>query len=115
MVYQIGAFSKKVALSIDTLRFYEKEGLITPARANHLRVYTEQDVLWIEFIKRLKQTGMPIKQIKIYSRLRDIGDTTIAERMTLLDAQKKKLEIEQELIQSHINFINQKITIYKNM
>lgn len=44
-----------------------------------------------------------------------MGDTTIAERMTLLDAQKKKLEIEQESIQSHINFINQKITIYKNM
>ncbi|OAU50022.1 MerR family transcriptional regulator, partial [Lacticaseibacillus rhamnosus] len=59
MGYPIGKFSKMVSLSIDTLRYYEKEHLIIPDRdQNNRRTYSDADQRWIAFIKRLKATGM---------------------------------------------------------
>lgn len=88
-MYKIGEFSKKVNISIDTLRYYEKECLIVPSRVeNNLRVYTNKDIIWIEFIKKLKLTGMSIKNIKKYAKLRYEGDETIPQRMDLLFDQR---------------------------
>ena len=68
MEYSIGEFSKLTNLGIHTLRYYEHEGLIMPERnASNRRCYSDKDLTWIEFIKRLKDTGMPIKEIKHYS------------------------------------------------
>nr|WP_129045678.1 MerR family transcriptional regulator [Companilactobacillus metriopterae] len=116
MMYKIGEFSKKVNISIDTLRYYEKECLIVPERIeNNLRVYNDKDLIWIEFIKRLKLTGMSIKNIKKYANLRYEGNETIPQRLELLFDQRHKLESEQETIKEHINFINNKINIYHKM
>ncbi|WP_432264339.1 MerR family transcriptional regulator [Companilactobacillus metriopterae] len=115
-MYKIGEFSKKVNISIDTLRYYEKECLIVPERIeNNLRVYNDKDLIWIEFIKRLKLTGMSIKNIKKYANLRYEGNETIPQRLELLFDQRHKLESEQETIKEHINFINNKINIYHKM
>lgn len=63
--YSIGEFSKITNLSIYTLRYYEEEELITPSRkSNGHRSYNDSDLRWIEFVQRLKDTGMPIKDIK---------------------------------------------------
>lgn len=63
MPYAIGTFSKLTDLSVDTLRYYEKEGIICPRRgANGRRVYSDEDKTWIDFIKKLKDTAMPIKK-----------------------------------------------------
>ena len=71
MDYSIGEFSKVTGLGIHTLRYYEHENLIIPLRnANNRRRYSEKDIAWIAFIKRLKATGMPIKEIKKYAALR---------------------------------------------
>ncbi|AXX64463.1 MerR family transcriptional regulator [Bombilactobacillus bombi] len=113
--YRIGEFSKKINLTIDTLRFYEKENLIKPKRdQNNIRLYSDNDISWIEFIKRLKQTGMPLKEIKIYSALRYKGDSTINERLSLLNSQKKRLENDNLEIKKHIDFLNKKINTYKS-
>lgn len=105
MQYGIGAFSKKVDLSIDTLRYYEKEKLIRPHKnnSNH-RIYDDADVRWIAFIKRLKKTEMPIKNIQHYAALRYEGNDTIPERLGLLYAQLNNLLSQQEVLQSHIEF-----------
>ncbi|MDY5913407.1 MAG: MerR family transcriptional regulator [Inconstantimicrobium porci] len=64
MQYSIGQFSKLINISEYTLRYYENEKLITPDRDNNgRRYYNDSDISWIEFIKRLKDTGMPIKEI----------------------------------------------------
>lgn len=116
IIYKIGEFSKQVGLSIDTLRYYEKEQLIVPHREeNNLRIYTDDDKTWIEFIKRLKSTGMPIRIIREYAALRYKGDETISQRMNLLYDQRHRLEDEEETLQEHINFINKKISIYQKM
>lgn len=71
MDYSIGEFSKLIGISAFTLRYYEKEELIAPQRReNGRRVYSEDDISWVEFIKRLKDTGMPIKEIKKYAKLK---------------------------------------------
>lgn len=112
--YKIGEISKITNLTIDTLRYYEKEGLITPARdQNNIRMYSDSDIRWIQFIKKLKQTGMPLKNIKEYSNLRDQGDSSINERLSLLYEQKQRLEQNSKQLEEHILFLNNKIDIYK--
>jgi len=62
--YSIGEFSKVTGLGIHTLRYYEHESLITPVRnSSNRRRYSEKDITWIAFIKRLKATGMPIRAV----------------------------------------------------
>ena len=113
MGYPIGKFSKMVSLSIDTLRYYEKERLIIPARdQNNRRTYSEADQRWIAFIKRLKATGMPIKEIKTYARLRYQGNSTIDERLQLLFTQKNRLTAQRQEIDAHIAFLENKIDTY---
>ncbi|WP_086349077.1 MerR family transcriptional regulator [Candidatus Enterococcus clewellii] len=116
MADTIGVFSKKVSLSIDTLRYYEKEGLIIPKRnAINRRVYDENDVAWIEFIKRLKQIGMPIKKIQEYAALRYQGDKTVADRLELLNDQYELLMRRREELDQNMDFLMGKMTIYKKM
>ena len=113
MGYPIGKFSKMASLSIDTLRYYEKERLIIPARdQNNRRTYSEADQRWIAFIKRLKATGMPIKEIKTYARLRYQGNSTIDERLQLLFTQKNRLTAQRQEIDAHIAFLDNKIATY---
>ncbi|EKQ5089980.1 MerR family transcriptional regulator [Listeria innocua] len=116
MNYSIGAFSKEVGLSIDTLRYYEKEKLILPKRNEiNRRIYDSSDITWINFIKKLKQTGMPIKDIKEYAKLRYLGDQTIEQRMTLLYKQYDVLVEKREEIELYTQFLLNKIDIYKEM
>ncbi|MBU9790372.1 MerR family transcriptional regulator [Lentilactobacillus sp. G22-6] len=68
MNYGIGKFSRIVNISVDTLRYYEKEGLIVPKRDNvNRRQYTDHDVKWIDFIKSLNC------QIKCNTTLKNIS------------------------------------------
>ncbi|EHD1675413.1 MerR family transcriptional regulator [Listeria monocytogenes] len=116
MNYTIGAFSREVELSIDTLRYYEKEKLILPKRNEiNRRIYDCSDITWINFIKKLKQTGMPIKDIKEYAKLRYLGDQTIEQRMTLLYKQYDVLAEKREEIELYTQFLLNKIDIYKEM
>ena len=113
MKYSIGDFSKITNLSIHTLRYYEKENLIRPERNSaNRRCYTEKDLKWVEFIKRLKDTGMPIKEIKYYSELRSKGDSTFAERMEILIQHKQFLNEQISKLQEHQLKLNDKIDFY---
>lgn len=116
MEYTIGAFSDITGLSIDTLRYYEKEKLIIPKRNKvNRRIYDESDVTWIQFIKKLKLTGMPIKKMSKYATLRYQGDNTVQERLELLYEQLDILIYQKEEVESHIEFLDDKIEIYKDI
>ena len=71
-----------VALSADTLRYYEKIGLLNNVQRNSSghRVYSAKDVKWFEFVIRLKETAMPLEEILEYARLREQGSSTVLER-----------------------------------
>ena len=90
---KISEFAKRTGLSIDTLRYYEKLGLLEPKRdAGGRRVYSETDAAWMEFVGRLKRIGMPLSEIQAYARLRRAGDSTLEERMHMLEVQKVRLQ-----------------------
>lgn len=115
MKYTIGKFSQLTGLSTHTLRYYEKEGLINPKRDDKgNRYYIKQDLIWIEFIKQLKQTDMPIKEIKIYFKLRSIGDKTIVERRDMLLNHRKELDLKLIELKENISKLNDKIEFYNN-
>ena len=114
MKLSIGELSKITNLSIPTLRYYEDLGLLKPNRdRNNRRIYSENDILWLDFIMRLKKTNMSMKDVILYSELRYQGDETVPERMELLESQMKKLEDEKYAIEKSIGMLSRKIEIYK--
>lgn len=115
MSYLIGEFSAIINLSIDTLRYYEKEQLIIVERdVAGRRRYTEADVGWIIFIKKLKDTGMPIKKIREYALLRYKGDATMIERLRMLKQHRQLVLEEKAKWESNFNLLEEKISIYES-
>ena len=113
MKYSIGQFSELSGFSIDTLRYYEKQKLLFPKRdESNRRIYNEKDVAWISFISRLKKTGMSIREMQKYAKLRYAGDQTIPERLVLLFNQLDNLHEEEKKIEDNIEFVEQKIKTY---
>ena len=114
MFYSIGEFAKRTQLGIHTLRYYEQEKLITPERnAANRRLYTDKDIEWVEFIKRLKETGMPIKEIKRYAVLRAAGRVSLNERMEMLVQHRQSLHQQIALLLQHQEKLDVKIEIYR--
>ncbi len=114
MEYSIGEFSEATGLGIHTLRYYEHEGLITPVRnSSNRRRYSDSDIAWIDFIKRLKATGMPIKEIKRYAILRAKGDTTLSDRMKMLVQHRQLLKKQIRQLQVHEAKLDEKIVFYQ--
>ncbi len=114
MKYSIGEFSKLTNLGIHTLRYYEQEHLITPERnSGNRRCYTDQDIAWVDVIKRLKDTGMPIKEIRKYAKLRAEGDSTLSERMEMLISHRKFLDGQIGQLQEHMRKLEEKIDFYR--
>lgn len=112
--YSIGEFSRITNLGIHTLRYYEHEGLITPMRnSGNRRCYSDKDLAWIEFIKRLKDTGMPIKEIQYYAKLRAAGVPTLNERMEMLVAHREALNEQIKQLQEHMTKLDDKIDFYR--
>lgn len=111
--YSIGEFSRLTGLGIHTLRYYEHENLIVPERnSSNRRRYSDGDIAWIDFIKRLKETGMPIKDMQRYALLRAAGDSTRSERMELLIQHRKNLKEEIVRLQEHMAKLDDKIGFY---
>ena len=114
MEYSIGEFSRLTNLGIHTLRYYEHENLIMPKRnSSNRRCYSDKDLAWIEFIKRLKDTGMPIKEIQRYAELRAKGDLTLNERMEMLTVQRESLNEQIKALQEHMAKLDDKIDFYR--
>ena len=85
---KIGKLSELTGLSIDTLRYYEKIGLIDPPfRRGGQRLYDPDAVRWIDFLKALKATGMSLDDMKRYALMRRRGNETAANRRVMLEAQ----------------------------
>ena len=115
MEYTSGQFAKLMEMSLDTLRYYEKEEIILPSRKeNNHRIYTDGDVNWMQFIKRLKETGMPIKEIRKYARLRSEGAATMGERMQMLVNHRYSLDERIKQLKKHRRKLDEKIEYYKN-
>ena len=112
---KIGEFSKLVGLSISTLRYYEDQGFLHIERQNGIRNYRAEDVGFVQFIKRLKDMGMPLANIKRYADLRYAGSHTVRERMTLLQEHYRFIEAEIKRLEGYKNNLEDKLELYENL
>lgn len=110
----IGEFSKKTDLSVYTLRYYEEKKLIVVMRDEAgRRVYTEKEVEWVRFIKRLKQTGMKLQEIQRYAQLRYEGEKTMPERLELLKKHHVSVVEQKQKWEMYLQNLEQKIMWYE--
>jgi DNA-binding transcriptional MerR regulator len=103
--------------SAHTLRYYERIGLIQPvarARSGHRR-YGADDVRWVEFLRKLQATGMPIRRMLAYAVLARRGDSTISERRALLEAHRNDVARKLAEQQAHLAGIEKKVRLYEEM
>lgn len=110
----IGEFSRLTGINCSALRYYEEKGLIRVSRdGGNRRDYSEADTEWVKFLQKLKNTGMSLKDIKKYSDLRYKGDTTIAERLELLEKHRLYVDAQLERWREYSENLNGKIKLYR--
>ncbi|MDF2503269.1 MAG: transcriptional regulator [Clostridium sp.] len=115
--FEIREVSKLIKLKPHTLRYYESIGLITSIKRNlsGKRIYSEEDIKWLEVINRLRETGMTIEKMKEYAQLRKMGDSTITERKNIMKEHLALIEDKiKELLKSR-DYVAKKIKIYTEM
>lgn len=107
--------SKKYELSADTLRYYERVGLIPEVNRNKsgIRDYTEEDCRWVEFIKCMRNAGLPIEVLIEYVNLFQKGNETIEARKVLLKEQRAQLAQKMEDMQKTLDRLDYKIDRYE--
>ena len=104
----ISEVSKKYNLTQDTIRYYEKIGLLPkiPRSQNGIRDFDEESCNWIEFIKCMRDAGMEIEILIRYVTLFRQGKNTVKERRQLLEEQKNKLLLKQKNINETLDRLN---------
>jgi DNA-binding transcriptional MerR regulator len=109
--------AQATGLSAHTLRYYERVGLIHPIdrEQNTHRRYTTNDVGWIDFLTKLRATGMSIKDMQKYAELQRRGDETLAERVEMLKSLRDKVEAHMDELNEHLKLIHYKIEIYQKI
>lgn len=115
MKYSIGEVSEILKMSISTLRYYDKEGLLPLVNrtSGKIRVFDETDVECLKMIACLKTTGMQLKDIKRFFCWCEEGDSTIDKRYNLFTEQKEKTERQIALLQDALRRINYKCEYYR--
>jgi len=111
----IAQVSKKFELSPDTLRYYERVGMIPPVNRtpSGLRDYTEEDCKWVELAKCMRSAGLPVEVMIEYLKMTQQGDETIPVRRELLLEQRERLLTQKAAIESTLDRLNFKIGRYE--
>ena len=109
--------SQATGLTPHTLRYYERIGLIHPINReeNTRRTYTADDVGWIDFLLKLRATGMSIKDMQRYAELQRQGDETLPERVEMLKSLRDKVESHINEMNEHLKLIHYKIDYYSKV
>ena len=114
MEYTIGDIAKKMDISTDTLRYYEKEGLVpfVKRRENGRRYYTDDDLGYFEVIDCMKRAGIPVKEIAVFMEMTIKGDNTLQDRYDFLETNEKKLEEKISKLEENLAFLRWKKWYY---
>ena len=113
---KIQEVSEKFSLSTDTLRYYERVGLIphVTRTLSGIRDYSELDVRRVDFVKCMRSAGLPIEVLIDYMALLQKGDSTIATRKEILLEQREQLMARIEDMQKTLEILNRKIQVYES-
>ncbi len=112
----IADVSERFGLSPDTLRYYERIGLIPAVNRlkSGVRDYNDTDMGWVEFIKCMRAAGLPIEVLIEYVGLYMEGDATIGARKELLVEQRRQLAAKIEEMQATLERLDHKIEKYES-
>jgi len=113
---KIAEVSEKFDLSSDTLRYYERVGLIPPVNRTDsgIRDYNELDLRRVDFIKCMRKAGLPVDVLTEYMELVQQGDSTVEARKEILIHQRDQLAARMEEMQETLDLLNHKIEVYEN-
>src|SRR5512134_3115255 len=112
---KIAEVSERYGLSLDTLRYYERVGLLPPVNRNEsgIRDYNELDLRRVEFIKCMRSAGLPVEVLIEYVALVQRGDKTIEARKEILIEQRELLLARMTEMQKTLDILNHKIEVYE--
>src|SRR5512137_751331 len=107
--------SERSGMSSDTLRYYERIGLIPPVNRNGsgIRDYNELDTRRVEFIKCMRSAGLPLEVLIEYMELVQQGDSTIEARKEILKEQRDLLAERIKEMQKTLDLLNHKVQVYE--
>jgi DNA-binding transcriptional MerR regulator len=112
----IAEAARRTGVSVHTLRYYERAGLIvTPVDRTHggRRRYRQEDLDWIGICTKLRATGMPIKAIRRYAELVSAGHGNEHERLALMEAHRAEVTARLAELQENLRLIDHKIDVYR--
>ena len=112
---KIAEVSEQYGLSVDTLRYYERVGLIPPVNRseNGIRDYNELDLRRVDFIKCMRSAGLPVEVLIEYVALVQQGDGTIEDRKEILKHQREQLAARMDEMQKTLDLLDHKIEVYE--
>ncbi|GAA0382920.1 MerR family transcriptional regulator [Acrocarpospora corrugata] len=116
-VYTPGQVSEETGFTLDTLRYYERIGLLGNVGRNAAgqRRFTEGDVGWLGMIRCLRDTGMPIAEMLRFAELVRQGDHTVGDRIELLESHDEGVERQIAQLRRRQSAIQNKIQYYKDV
>ena len=113
--YSPSEAAQKSGFSLDTLRYYEKIGLLSDIdrTSGGKRIFSDDDLGWLGLLRCLRDTGMPIAQMCRFAELVRSGDITITERVELLEEHARGVETQLELLLRQQQHLHDKIAYYQ--
>lgn len=116
-VYTPGQVVEETGFSLDTLRYYERIGLLERVGRNAAgqRRFTQDDVGWLGTIRCLRDTGMPIAEMLRFAELVRAGDHTIRDRIALLEAHDRRVQAQVDNLREQQTAIQKKIGYYRTV
>jgi DNA-binding transcriptional MerR regulator len=114
----ISAAARASGLTAHTLRYYEQIGLIAPVdRQSGARRYNADDMRWLDFLVRLRATGMSMRDMQRYAQLRRQGEVpaSLAERQSLLEGHARRLEEDMHALAETLQTLRNKIRLYRDL
>jgi DNA-binding transcriptional MerR regulator len=113
---KISEVSEQCGVSSDTLRYYERIGLLPPVNRSDsgIRDYSDLDVRRVEFIKCMRSAGLPVEVLIRYYRLVQQGDETMEDRKAILVEQRAEIIATMEELQKTLDLLDYKISYYEN-
>jgi DNA-binding transcriptional MerR regulator len=115
--YEIGEVARRTGLSVDTVRFYEREGLFADPveRVTGRRVFTEDHVEWLSLCATLRATGMPLSALRAYADLVRAGDGTEPDRLALVREHEERLAGQMRELSRCRDLIAYKVGMYEDL
>ena len=113
--YTIQEAAEEMQVSAHTLRYYEKIGLLPSIQRaeNGRRIYRDEDLGWVYWLKLLRASGMSIRVIKRYVEITRAGDHTIEDRCAILEEHRDHLRGHIEKLQGFLEKLEQKVEFYQ--